>query len=95
MDKFNRDKKRFFCCRESKNKETQGGALDELDYDSGESDLDDSVIVNKKDFETMTKEEKEVHIKDLWSRAYHKARGASILLDQLEALRMKIEIFGR
>jgi hypothetical protein len=34
----------------------------------------------------MTKEEREMRVKELWMKAYHKARGASILLNTFENL---------
>ena len=43
----------------------------------------------------MSREEKEKRVKELWLKVYNKAHGASILLNQLEALRTKIQIFGR
>jgi hypothetical protein len=34
----------------------------------------------------MTKEERDKRVMELWKRAYHKARGASILLNTFENL---------
>ena len=44
---------------------------------------------------SLSPQEREERIKELWLKAYGKARGAAIMLNQFEALKIKIQMFGR
>lgn len=88
------------CCKKSQTKISSNSPqlLDDDYYDDSNSEDEEEQILNeqlRQNLEIMTDEERGRHLLELWQKAYRKARGASILLNQLEALRLKINVFGR